>query len=252
MTLPLWALPATPAAAFDPNTLDNIVLYLDAGQGMSLDGGGLATDWLDVLIGSTNDFAQPTEPNRPLFIANGSLNNAPCVKLQDAARLMTAASVAGLADGDFITSLWVFRPYAALTAASHWWRMTKGGATQLDGKANADVWRPRTYITQTGTANVGTIVAGTDGGLLELKNNGTSVIGEWKGSPLSASPVADSAGIDGPWDGMGFGSTIGTSSEVELYLFACFASSSSGDPLSAGDRTTLLTEWNSITGLSMT
>ena len=65
-------------AITDPTDISNLVLWLDAGQGITKDGSDRISAWADQGTNS-NDFSQGTGGNQPLFVAS-VLNSLPVVR----------------------------------------------------------------------------------------------------------------------------------------------------------------------------
>ena len=79
--------------AFSPSDISGLKLWLDAGQGITKDGGDLVSAWADQ-SGEGNDVAQATGTNQPLWVSSG-LNSLPTVQFDNVDNYMNRATFTG-------------------------------------------------------------------------------------------------------------------------------------------------------------
>ena len=79
------------SGGFLPSDISTGVTWLDAGQGITLNGPDVA-DWVDQ-FGNGNDISQGTASDQPLFVASdASFNNKPVVRFDGAGEFMDTAA----------------------------------------------------------------------------------------------------------------------------------------------------------------
>lgn len=81
------------SVGFSPSDIAGLKLFLDAGLGITKDGGDLISDWADQ-SGTGNDVAQATGSAQPLFVSSvAAFNNLPTVRFVSADSLFRTAFV---------------------------------------------------------------------------------------------------------------------------------------------------------------